>query len=77
MRKAGGMWGSQVVKIAATLLLPIGGLVCWRALGPHVSHRELSAWLSQFGDFAPLMFLAFLTARPLTLLPTQLLAAVG
>ncbi|MBI3183164.1 MAG: TVP38/TMEM64 family protein [Myxococcales bacterium] len=49
-----------------------------RLLGKDVvDQRTLSGWISPLGRLAPLAFIAFLAVRPFTLLPGQLLAAVG
>ena len=65
-------------KIAAPMLAAIAGLVALRLLAKDVvSQRALSELLSRFGELAPLVFVLFLAARPVTLLPGQLLTAVG
>ncbi|HEY8207732.1 MAG TPA: VTT domain-containing protein [Myxococcaceae bacterium] len=67
-----------VAKIAAPMMAAIGGLVALRLLSRGaVSQRTLSDFLSRFGELAPLVFVLFLGARPLTLLPGQVLTAVG
>lgn len=68
----------SVAKIAAPMLAAIAGLVALRLLAKGaVSQRTLSDFLSRFGELAPLVFVLFLGARPLTLLPGQVLTAVG
>lgn len=60
------------------MCLVVAALVSLRLLGPELlSPARLTAFVRQFGELAPLMFLAFLAARPFTLLPGQLLTAVG
>lgn len=69
---------ATAAKIAAPALAAIAGLVALRLLARDVvSQRALSDLLSRFGELAPLVFVLFLAARPLTLLPGQLLTAVG
>ncbi|HVE83877.1 MAG TPA: hypothetical protein VND93_13555, partial [Myxococcales bacterium] len=66
------------MKIAAPVLAAIAGLVALRLLARDVvSQRVLSDFLRRFGELAPLVFILFLGLRPLTLLPGQLLTAVG
>jgi len=66
------------LKVAAPLLAAIAGMVALRLLAKGVvSQRTLSDLLSRFGELAPLVFVLFLGARPLTLLPGQVLTAVG
>ncbi|HYV49641.1 MAG TPA: VTT domain-containing protein [Myxococcaceae bacterium] len=60
------------------MLAAIAGMVALRLLAKGaVSQRTLSDFASRFGELAPLVFVLFLGARPLTLLPGQVLAAVG
>ncbi|HLT31059.1 MAG TPA: VTT domain-containing protein [Myxococcaceae bacterium] len=64
----------MVLPVAASLL----GLAALRLLGPdYVSQEQLTEWLAPLGVWAPVVFLAFLVVRPITLLPGQLFAAVG
>src|SRR5258707_8368436 len=77
-RAKGGGGFANAVKIAAPMLAAIAGLVALRLLAKGaVSQRTLSEFLSRFGDLAPLVFVLFLGARPVTLLPGQVLTAVG
>lgn len=63
-----------MLPVAASLL----GLLALRLLGPDwVNQERLQAWLAPMGVWAPVVFLAFLVVRPVTLLPGQLFAAVG
>jgi uncharacterized membrane protein YdjX (TVP38/TMEM64 family) len=72
-----GSFGAAA-KIAAPMLAAIAGLVALRLLAKDVvSQRALSDLLARFGELAPLVFVLFLAARPVTLLPGQLLTAVG
>jgi uncharacterized membrane protein YdjX (TVP38/TMEM64 family) len=60
------------------MLLSVGGLVMLRLLGPDfIDQKRIAAVLEPFGDAAPLAYIAFLAIRPVTLLPGQLLTAVG
>jgi len=60
------------------MLAAIAGMVALRLLAKGaVSQRTLSDLVSRFGELAPLAFVLFLGARPLTLLPGQVLTAVG
>jgi uncharacterized membrane protein YdjX (TVP38/TMEM64 family) len=66
------------LKVAAPVLAAIAGMVALRLLAKGaVSQRTLSDLLSRFGELAPLAFVLFLGARPLMLLPGQVLTAVG
>ncbi|NMO21126.1 TVP38/TMEM64 family protein [Pyxidicoccus fallax] len=60
------------------MLLSVGGLVMLRLLGPDfIDQKRIAAVLEPFGRAAPLAYIAFLAIRPVTLLPGQLLTAVG
>jgi uncharacterized membrane protein YdjX (TVP38/TMEM64 family) len=64
------------------LFLPLGasilGLCTLKLLDPHlVSRTQLLAWLRPLGPWTPVAYLALLTVRPVTLLPGQLLTAIG
>jgi uncharacterized membrane protein YdjX (TVP38/TMEM64 family) len=49
-----------------------------RFLGPdYIDQKHIAAVLEPFGKAAPLAYIAFLAIRPITLLPGQLLTAVG
>jgi uncharacterized membrane protein YdjX (TVP38/TMEM64 family) len=68
------MW----LRVLAPVLISIGGLVMLRLLGPDfLDQRKLHALLLPLGDAAPIAFVAFLTVRPILLLPGQLFTAVG
>lgn len=79
VRRAQGREGfAGWVKIVAPMLAAVAGLIALRLLGPDViNQRELSQFLRRFGELAPVVFVLFLAARPVTLLPGQLLTAVG
>lgn len=65
-------------KLVAPAAAAIVGLVTLRLLGPGlVDQRTLSSWIRPLGELAPLAFVAFLAIRPFTLLPGQLLTALG
>lgn len=64
------------------LFLPLGasilGLCTLKLLDPHlVSREQLLGWLHPLGPWTPLAFVGLLTIRGLTLLPGQLLTAIG
>ena len=64
------------------LVLPLGasvlGLCMLKLLDPHlVSRGQLLALLRPLGPYTPLVYLALLLVRPVTLLPGQLLTAIG
>jgi uncharacterized membrane protein YdjX (TVP38/TMEM64 family) len=60
------------------MVVSIGGLVMLRLLGPDfIDQRTIRELLLPLGDYAPLAYVAFLAIRPLTLLPGQVLTAVG
>jgi len=60
------------------MLVSVGGLLMLRLLGPDfIDQRRLADLLAPLGEAAPLAYIAFLTVRPFTLLPGQLLTAVG
>lgn len=66
------------LRILAPMLLSVGGLVMLRLLGPDfIDQKHIAAVLEPFGKAAPLAYIAFLAIRPITLLPGQLLTAVG
>jgi uncharacterized membrane protein YdjX (TVP38/TMEM64 family) len=72
-RRARGKW---------KLFLPLGasilGLCTLKLLDPHlVSREQLLGWLHPLGGWTPLAYLALLTVRGVTLLPGQLLTAIG
>jgi len=46
-------------------------------VGRGVGQGELAKWILGFGPWAPTVFILILTIRPVTLLPGQLLTAVG
>ncbi|WP_425334822.1 TVP38/TMEM64 family protein [Myxococcus stipitatus] len=60
------------------MLVSVGGLLMLRLLGPDfIDQRRLADVLAPLGKAAPLAYISFLAVRPLTLLPGQLLTAVG
>jgi uncharacterized membrane protein YdjX (TVP38/TMEM64 family) len=66
------------MKLLAPLLAALAGLGALRLLGPDVvSQAQLRRWLAPLGQLAPLAFIGFLAVRPLTLLPGQVLCALG
>ncbi|MBN9685254.1 TVP38/TMEM64 family protein [Corallococcus sp. NCSPR001] len=66
------------LRILAPMVVSIGGLVMLRLLGPDfIDQRTIRELLLPLGDYAPLAYVAFLAVRPLTLLPGQVLTAVG
>lgn len=66
------------LRVLAPMLLSVGGLVMLRLLGPDfIDQKHITAVLEPLGDAAPLAYIAFLAIRPVTLLPGQLLTAVG
>ncbi len=66
------------LKLLAPLSVSVGLLVALRIMGPqYLDQQTLSGWLKPLGHWAPLAFVLFLGARPVTLLPGQLFAAVG
>ncbi len=68
------MW----LRVFAPVLISIGGLVMLRMLGPDfLDQRKLHELLLPLGNAAPIAFVAFLTVRPVLLLPGQLFTAVG
>lgn len=70
-------WGLGL-KLAAPLCFSISVLVALRVFGPqYLDQHRLSEWLRPLGSWAPLAFILLLGARPVTLLPGQLFAAVG
>jgi len=79
MRKAGARRGVAFwVKVLAPSLAAIGGLLAFRFAMPHlVGKGELAHWFRSWGPWAPVVFIAILAVRPVTLLPGQLLTAVG
>lgn len=68
------MWA----QVALPGLLGVGTLVAlkWWVLDEYAPN-ELTAFFEQFGLWAPLVFIAALTLRPVALLPGQVLCAVG
>src|SRR4051812_12275176 len=70
------------VGVAARIALPgivaVGILIAvkWRVLDD-VTPAALTQFFEKFGVWAPLVFLGVLAARPLALLPGQILCAVG
>lgn len=73
-RRGVGFW----IKVTTPSLAAIASLIALKQLTPHLVNQKLvSEWLSQLGDWAPLAFVLFLGVRPVTLLPGQLLTAVG
>lgn len=73
-RQRARMW----LRVLAPMLLSIGGLVMLRLLGPdYLDQRRLRELLEPLGDAAPIAYVAFLTVRPVLLLPGQLFTAVG
>jgi uncharacterized membrane protein YdjX (TVP38/TMEM64 family) len=73
-RRGVGFW----LKLMAPSLAAIAGLIALKQLTPHlVNQKLLSEWLSRLGEWAPIAFVLFLGVRPVTLLPGQLLTAVG
>ncbi|WP_245814926.1 TVP38/TMEM64 family protein [Cystobacter ferrugineus] len=66
------------LKLLAPLCISVGLLVTLRILGPeYLDQQHLSGLLRPLGHWAPLAFVLLLGARPVTLLPGQLFAAVG
>ncbi|MCP3061617.1 VTT domain-containing protein [Myxococcus sp. K38C18041901] len=66
------------LRVLAPMLVSVGGLLTLRLLGPDfIDQRHFSDLLAPLGDAAPLAYIAFLAVRPLTLLPGQLMTAVG
>ncbi len=66
------------LRVLAPMLVSVGGLVMLRFLGPDfIDQKHIAAVLEPFGKAAPLAYIAFLAVRPITLLPGQLLTAVG
>ncbi|TQF09365.1 TVP38/TMEM64 family protein [Myxococcus llanfairpwllgwyngyllgogerychwyrndrobwllllantysiliogogogochensis] len=66
------------LRVLAPMLVSVGGLLMLRLLGPDfIDQRYIADLLSPLGKAAPLAYIAFLAVRPLTLLPGQLLTAVG
>lgn len=64
------------------LLLPLGasilGLCTLKLLDPHlVSRGQLLAMLRPLGPYTPVAYLGLLLVRPVTLLPGQILTAIG
>ncbi|XSF00312.1 VTT domain-containing protein [Pseudomyxococcus flavus] len=60
------------------MLASVGGLLALRLLGPDfIDQQRLANWLEPLGNWAPIAYIGFLAIRPLTLLPGQLLTAVG
>lgn len=73
----GKTWGLGL-KLIAPLCVSVGLLVALRVFGPqYLDQHRLSEWLRPLGTWAPLAFVLLLGARPVTLLPGQLFAAVG
>ncbi|WP_232537357.1 TVP38/TMEM64 family protein [Cystobacter fuscus] len=66
------------LKLLAPLCISVGLLVTLRVVGPqYLDQQHLSGVLRPLGHWAPLVFVLLLGARPVTLLPGQLFAAVG
>ncbi len=66
------------LRVLAPMLASVGGLLMLRLLGPDfINQQHLAELLQPFGKAAPLAYIAFLAIRPVTLLPGQLLTAVG
>jgi uncharacterized membrane protein YdjX (TVP38/TMEM64 family) len=66
------------LRMLAPVMASIGGLVLLRLLGPDVlDQRQLHDFLAPLGRAAPLVYIAALLLRPLTLLPGTIFAAVG
>ncbi|WP_223754729.1 VTT domain-containing protein [Myxococcus sp. RHSTA-1-4] len=66
------------LRVLAPMLVSVGGLVMLRLLGPDfIDQKRIAAVLEPLGEAAPLAYIAFLAIRPVTLLPGQLLTAVG
>ncbi|WNG23416.1 TVP38/TMEM64 family protein [Cystobacter fuscus] len=66
------------LKLVAPLCISVGLLVALRVVGPqYLDQQHLSGLLRPLGHWAPLVFVFLLGARPVTLLPGQLFAAVG
>jgi len=64
------------------LFVPLGasilGLCTLKLLDPHlVSREQLLGWLAPLGAWMPAAFVGLLTVRGITLLPGQLLTAIG
>lgn len=66
------------LRVLAPILVSMGGPVTLRLLGPDlIDQQRLASWLEPLGNWAPIAYIGFLALRPLTLLPGQLLTAVG
>ena len=66
------------LRVRAPMLASVGGLLMLRLLGPDfIDQQYLAGLLEPLGKAAPLAYIAFLVIRPVTLLPGQLLTAVG
>ncbi len=66
------------LRVLAPMLASVGGLLMLRLLGPDfIDQQHLAGLLEPLGKAAPLAYIAFLAIRPVTLLPGQLLTAVG
>lgn len=75
---SGGSAVKTWLRIIAPMVVSIGGLVMLRLLGPDfIDQRTIRELLLPLGDYAPLAYVGFLAIRPLTLLPGQVLTAVG
>lgn len=72
------MKATSWLKMASPVLAALVGLAALRLLGPDIVNQEmLSAWVAPFGQLAPALYVALMAVRPLTLLPGQVLTAVG
>lgn len=66
------------VKLLAPVVASLAGLAMLRLLGRDLLTRQsLTDWIEPFGELAPIVFIALLAVRPLTLLPGQLFTAVA
>ena len=67
-----------LLKMLAPSLFTFACLIGLRLLGPHLlDQARLSRWIAPLGHFGPLLYIALLAVRPLTLISGQLVAAVG
>lgn len=66
------------LKLSAPIVAATLGLICLKFLTPHlINQHQLGPWLHRFGPWAPIVFVVLLAVRPLTLLPGQMLTALG
>lgn len=82
VRSLSPMAGRPHAKSSWKLFLPLGasilGLCTLKLLDPHLVSREaLLGWLRPLGSWTPLAYIGLLFVRPVTLLPGQVLTAIG